>query len=309
MLGSVVEELLREPDEDGERIAATLALADRLIAAAGRSPREAVARWVAAAAAERAGRVLDAESHLRAAALAAEGWPLVEDRLAWYESDRGDAAAAVARWLAIELPDDDPDLAAARPHAGAGGPEPGRNEPCWCGSGRKYKQCHLGRPAQAPLPDRAEWLYRKAVTYLERRGGAAGTELVRWADALDAVEVDDPEVLDVALNEGGWFATFLAERGPLLPADEAELAASWSAVRRSVYEVEGIRFGEGATLRDLRSGDRVDVRLPAGERPGMGELVLARALPDGSGSGHLLVGAIVVPRGTERDLLEQLDAT
>lgn len=20
---------------------------------------------------------------------------------------------------------------------------PGRNEPCWCGSGRKYKKCHL----------------------------------------------------------------------------------------------------------------------------------------------------------------------
>ncbi|MDA8089346.1 MAG: SEC-C metal-binding domain-containing protein [Nitrospiraceae bacterium] len=22
-------------------------------------------------------------------------------------------------------------------------PETGRNEPCWCGSGRKYKKCHL----------------------------------------------------------------------------------------------------------------------------------------------------------------------
>ncbi|MBX0328567.1 SEC-C domain-containing protein [Oscillochloris sp. ZM17-4] len=21
--------------------------------------------------------------------------------------------------------------------------KPGRNEPCWCGSGRKYKHCHL----------------------------------------------------------------------------------------------------------------------------------------------------------------------
>jgi hypothetical protein len=24
------------------------------------------------------------------------------------------------------------------------GPQPGRNEPCWCGSGKKYKKCHLG---------------------------------------------------------------------------------------------------------------------------------------------------------------------
>jgi tetratricopeptide (TPR) repeat protein len=27
--------------------------------------------------------------------------------------------------------------------------KPGRNDPCWCGSGRKYKQCHLGVDAQA----------------------------------------------------------------------------------------------------------------------------------------------------------------
>lgn len=24
-------------------------------------------------------------------------------------------------------------------------PRPGRNEPCWCGSGKKFKKCHLGR--------------------------------------------------------------------------------------------------------------------------------------------------------------------
>lgn len=27
---------------------------------------------------------------------------------------------------------------------------PGRNEPCWCGSGKKYKKCHLpGEEAKA----------------------------------------------------------------------------------------------------------------------------------------------------------------
>jgi len=29
------------------------------------------------------------------------------------------------------------------PHAAAHEPRPGRNDPCWCGSGRKYKKCHL----------------------------------------------------------------------------------------------------------------------------------------------------------------------
>jgi hypothetical protein len=26
------------------------------------------------------------------------------------------------------------------------GPKLGRNDPCWCGSGKKYKKCHLGKP-------------------------------------------------------------------------------------------------------------------------------------------------------------------
>jgi SEC-C motif-containing protein len=308
VLESVVDELLREPDDDGERMRSAVALADRLVGVAGRSSREAVARWVAAVAAERDGRVLDAESHLRAAALAAPGWPLVEDRLAWYESDRGDAATAAARWTAIQVPADDPDLAAVHPLAASAGPEPGRNDPCWCGSGRKYKQCHLGRPARAELAARAAWLYRKAVTYLERRGGAATAELAWWADALDA-DWDAPEVVDTALDEGGWGERFITERGQLLPADEAELAASWASVVPGLYEVERVHFGEGVTLRDLRSGARVDARPITGVNPGMGELVLGRALPDGSGTGHLLVGAVAVPRGAERELLAQLDPT
>jgi hypothetical protein len=27
----------------------------------------------------------------------------------------------------------------------------GRNEPCWCGSGKKYKKCHLGRGGETPV--------------------------------------------------------------------------------------------------------------------------------------------------------------
>jgi hypothetical protein len=31
----------------------------------------------------------------------------------------------------------------------------GRNDPCWCGSGEKYKRCHLNRESAAPLPYKA----------------------------------------------------------------------------------------------------------------------------------------------------------
>lgn len=34
-------------------------------------------------------------------------------------------------------------------------PKPGRNEPCWCNSGKKYKHCHLQREQENPLPTEA----------------------------------------------------------------------------------------------------------------------------------------------------------
>ena len=46
--------------------------------------------------------------------------------------------------------------AAAKPQTVRVGPKLGRNAPCWCGSGKKYKQCHMkedlktgGPPAKA----------------------------------------------------------------------------------------------------------------------------------------------------------------
>lgn len=307
---AVTEELLG-PDGDP---AALVAVTGRLVAVAGSSSRAAVARWMAAVAAERDGRVLDAESHLRAACVEAPGWEFVEDRLAWYEADRGDAAAAAGRWRAIGLTDDDPDLAYAARFATADGPEPGRNAPCWCGSGRKYKQCHLGRPGTAPLPERAGWLWRKAIAYVERYGreteeATLDAAVVRMGTGEDLERaVADPLTVDVVLHEEGWFARFLRDRGPLLPEDEARLGASWPAVDRSVYEVLAVRPGGGLDLRDLRTGDPLAVTdRTAGRAVPVGTLLCARAVPDG-GPGHQLVGGVlVVPPGRERGLLALLD--
>ncbi|HPR62789.1 MAG TPA: SEC-C metal-binding domain-containing protein [Thermoanaerobaculia bacterium] len=32
---------------------------------------------------------------------------------------------------------------------------PGRNEPCWCGSGKKYKQCHYEQDQRREAIERA----------------------------------------------------------------------------------------------------------------------------------------------------------
>lgn len=114
-------------------------------------------------------------------------------------------------------------------------------------------------------------------------------------------------MLDLTLTEGGWFEHFLADRGSLLPDDEALLAASWLTVDRAVYEVEEVEPGEGVTVRDLRSGDVVEVRersFSRRARPGM--LVCARAVPDGET--NQFVGTVLnVPAGQEAHVLGLLD--
>ncbi|WP_232664688.1 YecA family protein [Pseudonocardia sp. TRM90224] len=286
VLLAVTEEMLGGKDDPG-RLAQFTAVTARLVELAG-DRRAAAANWMAAVAAEREGRVLDAEPLLRAAERADNTDLLVTDRLGWYASDRGDAAEALRRWtVLLDEPEHDPDVQAVLPHANlAAAPQPGRNEPCWCGSGRKFKQCHAGKPVLRPLPERAAWLYRKAAAYLQRRGGAA-TAAVGWS--TDALAVD------TLMREEGWFTPFLADRGPLLPADEAELAATWTDIDRTVFEVLDPR-----TLRDERTGTTITVAEPA--PADVGDLVCARALPDGGGA-HILIAPFVIDPENRDDLL------
>lgn len=118
----------------------------------------------------------------------------------------------------------------------------------------------------------------------------------------------DPLIADVALAEGGMFAEWLAERGALLPADEALLAAQWALVDQSVFEVTDVRHDEGMTLRDLRTGDVVDRQ----ERLGthgleVGRYLLVRPLPTGSGGHQFFGGITIVPDSARDRLLEVLD--
>ena len=231
---------------------------------------------------------------------------------AWFEFDRGEAKKAKtllsrvgAGTFAHDLAILDAVLAPTRPTAR-------RNDPCPCGSGRKYKVCHLGVD-EAPLDDRLTWLYRKANWWLDRRHRPeveamawvrAGTSGMSPARLLEM----DPLIADAVLAEGGRFAEWLSERGALLPSDEALLAARWALVDRSVFEVTDVRLDEGMTLRDLRTGDIVDVQERIGTH-GMevGRYILARPLPTGSGGRQFFGGITIVPDSARDRFIELLD--
>ena len=54
-------------------------------------------------------------------------------------------------------------------------PQPGRNDECWCGSGKKYKKCHLG------IDDKLEAMYQQGFDVPER-------DLLKSADDIEGVK-------------------------------------------------------------------------------------------------------------------------
>ena len=100
---------------------------------------------------------------------------------------------------------------------------------------------------------------------------------------------------------------FLEERGPLLPDDERMLAELWLLAERTLWEIEEVRPGSGFTARDLRTGERVDVRERSASRQiGPGELVCARFVPAGD-TVQCFGGLLSVPFVMRDRLLSLLD--
>jgi len=286
---AIAEAVLAETIAAGSDGAAALGLfAESLEPFAPRDARPAL-RWLRGKAHERLGDVTRAEAEYQAAESLDPKWPLALVDLAHYASDRGDAARGLALLRRADAPHDDLLVGLLERFQVAPRSDLGRNDPCWCGSGRKYKKCHLHRE-QLPLEERAAWLYKKAARFLA--DGPWGSEVLAVAEvrsqhsddrfALAAAMDADPLVTDTVLFEGGVFAEFVRTRGALLPDDERLLADQWLLVDRSVHEVEQVRRGEGCTVRDLRTGDvHVILERTASRQLKVGALICARVVPAG----------------------------
>ncbi|BBZ10530.1 SEC-C metal-binding domain-containing protein [Mycobacterium branderi] len=268
-------------------------------------------RWLRAIALERIGDIEAAERELLAAESMDPDWPLPLRELARIASDRGDAERGLALLRRAGAEPDHPLVELLERYR----PEPrtdlGRNEPCWCGSGRKYKKCHLGRE-QLPLAERAKWLYAKAIQHVLLSGwdellAEVSYERCRYTDdAPDALE--DPLVLDAVLFEGGAFEEFLETRGSLLPDDERLLAEQWLLAERSVFEVEQVQPGRSVTLRDVRTGDTQEVQERTASRQlKEGQLICARPIPVGDDTMQFFGGLEPVALHERDRLIDLLD--
>jgi tetratricopeptide (TPR) repeat protein len=290
-------------------------------AAQRRAPRAAAAAclWLEAKALDRLGHTLEAAERIDEAIRLDRDRdlaPLLLDA-ANLASDRGDVDAALrfARDAGLDERDDFVRMLSAlvpTPPPGIG-----RNDPCFCGSGRKYKQCHLGR-VDLDLDQRAGWLYRKALVWLQDRTWRL--RLIELADAYAADDNDDDQVLqlamhepfiaDLALSDDRAWDDFLADRGVLLPDDERQLAERWGQIGRSVFEVVGVEPGATVEVRDLRDPDGATatvVEHAYSRQAQVGDLILARVLP--AGTAPQFIGGIVAISAISSDaVIDALDA-
>jgi len=146
----------------------------------------------------------------------------------------------------------------------------GRNAPCPCGSGRKYKKCHLpldeqgdGAPrADDPLHEIDARLVRELSEFAMTRFGSAWARHVEdFADVMQVLEFALPwSVYHYRVEGVTVLDRYLEEQGGRLSRAEREWLAAQKASWLSVWEVSGVEPGESVTLRDLFSGETRGVR-------------------------------------------------
>ncbi|MDQ2723982.1 MAG: SEC-C domain-containing protein [Actinomycetota bacterium] len=296
------------PPEDRAR------LVDFATRVADQAPGGAAPSWLlAGSATDNQGDVISAEGHVRRASLDAAYGPAAAT-LSRYQIDRSDITGAIASLRHPDLDAEGPVLAFLldldRPYRQAG-----RNQPCPCGSGRKFKEC-CARHRSVPLAGRTALLSFKLALFATR----PEHQSVRLSLADAALDPEDPEpstsfdrlavdsmINDLALWEGGLAARYLAERSDLLPPDERELLTTFLEEPRRLWEVTAVDEGSRLDLRDTKTGDAVSVDErtgSVGRKPG--DLILARVAHVGAVN-QILGSVMEVPPDLRDSLIPLLD--
>lgn len=219
--------------------------------------------------------------------------------------------------------------------------KPKRNEPCYCGSGKKYKQCHLKIDQAAEREKRereraAEFLKQDLIEYAqdERFATAVAKALPfywnNYYDISNAEEMSDYEasrffdwlMFDYSVpadaleddeeTETGQVTRLLdlyyAEEHEHLSAHQQAILDKWMTAGASGgYELLSYE-GQTLQLRDYVSGETYEVYEPSGHgQVGIGEIVLARLVPVADRL-EFSTGAAYLPLAEIQDIGEKLAA-
>lgn len=254
--------------------------------------------WLRGRAAEAAGLALDAEALFEGARGLDPNWPPVLYSLASIANERGDAERGISLLRRAGARPEDGLLQLLLTYRSGAVLQLRRNDPCWCGSGHKLKHCHRDPPG-LPLTQRASWLFHKASLFSQdgpwrEEFIELATERSRYRTGPMAVyeAIADPVVVSAMLFEGLVLDDYIESRGPLLPADELELAREWTRCERSLWQIEDLQPGVGMVVRDVRRGGSLFVHEVLGSQDTkVGMLFVSLVLPVGDDR-HAFFGGI-----------------
>jgi hypothetical protein len=197
----------------------------------------------------------------------------------------------------------------------------GRNDPCPCGSGKKYKHCclRLERDVRATtlrLEQAQVALYNRVWTFsldLQNTGDFSSAFELYWDGRYS---VDEPEALarvqifrfidwylfdyQTSQDKKRVIELFAEVQGKRLPPLEQELLAQWQdGTRFGAYQV--VSLNETAHLQDLFREEDVEVGQALGLPLEEGDLLLTRLLPLGSEHRFSHIG-LIIPLEFQADL-------
>lgn len=204
----------------------------------------------------------------------------------------------------------------------------GRNDPCPCGSGKKYKQCH--EPIDRAAADHARLLRRAQDRLMSKLIEATQSESMMpylstglsdyWDNRYSVTDVNE---LDEHEDNGSerfltWFAfdarddnnTTLVERITADPPAELELdeyerelLSTWQTTRLRPYLVAHVIKGKGALIRDVLTEQEYTLRdHAAAKRLEQDELIFAHLVPAGD---EMFIAGLAAQ--TTPDTREKLD--
>ncbi|MCC6625245.1 MAG: SEC-C domain-containing protein [Deltaproteobacteria bacterium] len=188
--------------------------------------------------------------------------------------------------------------------------KPDRNDPCWCGSGKKYKKCHLDADAATQreerttgdlpsLPGRSRWgaildrMYPRILAWCERHVAGFGEHLRRIAKVVGVEELIASTAIFVtpvtrgAPTPGVQFREAVGES--LSREERTWLDANIDHAWLSYWTVDEVEPGRSMTMRDIFSGEvRKVIEVRASRSVSVHALACARVVtvpsPDGDES-------------------------
>jgi len=191
-------------------------------------------------------------------------------------------------------------------------PKVGRNDPCPCGSGKKYKHCHLpieeaAQAEQLRLRRAVDTLLPKIIDAAHARATAVPEAFALFWNGKYSIdqlaELDDLEgrgaerfltwfAFDYPLDDGRTLVEQLAaptanagetdDMALDLSEEEARLLGGWASARLRPYVVEGVRKGQGMRVSNMLEATPFEVEdHAASRRVAPGEVLVAHLLPAG----------------------------